>query len=112
MMRKCGRRNLQLLLHFTRNHSGRMSREQQPQNRQARFGTKRGKAIRRSGDQEWMGFLNISIVAEIWKHCQSFFSTNALPIARIQLWSAFHLALEMFGISLLTVLHLRGILSF
>src|SRR5438445_10137764 len=102
-----------------------MSREQQPQNRQAGFSTKRGKAIRGARHQKWIGLLHISIIAEIRKQCQSFFPTNALPIARIQpnlkpgvlstnpaTLSAFHLALEMFGISLLTVPHLRGILSF
>jgi len=80
VMRKRGRWNLQLFLHFSRDHSGWVSGKQQPQNGQPRFGAERGKAVRRAGDQEWIGLLHISIIAEIQKKCQLFFLPTLLPL--------------------------------
>src|SRR4029077_11816929 len=78
VMRQRRRGNPQLFLNLPRHHPGRVRREQQAHNLQPRFRPNGGKAVCAASDNERIGFFHISIVAEIRKRVNLFFS-ETLP---------------------------------
>src|SRR5947209_9547210 len=75
MVRERRSRNIQFFLNFARDQSAGMSREQQPENCQAGFRAQGRKTVRRPRNQQRVGLLHISIIAEIQKQCQAVFAT-------------------------------------
>src|SRR5215471_7901164 len=73
MVRECGRGNTELLLDFARDHASRMGGKEETQDLQARFGAKRGEAVGGPGNEKWIRSSHISMIAEIWKNCNSLF---------------------------------------
>ena len=62
---KRGSRDSKFFLDFSSDHAGRMGGKQEPENLEAGLSAKGGKAVGGAGDQEWIGFFHISIVAEL-----------------------------------------------
>lgn len=65
MMRKGGGGNAELFLDFPGDHPGGVSGKQQTHDLQARLGPDSGKTVGATGDEEGVGLLHISIIAEI-----------------------------------------------
>ena len=81
MMRKGGRRNAQILLNLSRHHARGVRGEQQAHDLQARLGADGGKTVGAASDQQGIGFLHISMIAEIWKQRNPFFPET--PCSRL-----------------------------
>jgi hypothetical protein len=73
MVRERGSGDAKLVLDFAHIHSRGVSGEKKADNLQARFRAERGKAVRGTGNQEWIRPLHNSIVAELWKEVKSYF---------------------------------------
>jgi len=77
VVRKRGCWNLQFFLNFPRDHCRGMSGKQQAQNCQPGLGAQCGKTVRGSSDEQRIGPLHISIIAEIRKH------VNCVPVTLV-----------------------------
>src|SRR5215472_8828141 len=78
MMRKGRRGNPKFFLNLTGDHADGVSRKKQAHNLQSWLGADGGKAIGAAVNQEGVGLLHISMIAEIWKYSNLFFSGNPL----------------------------------
>jgi hypothetical protein len=65
MMGKRGSRDFEFVLEFAGDHSVRVGGEEQAENLEAGLGSKSGEAVGRTSDEERIGLLHISMIAEI-----------------------------------------------
>jgi hypothetical protein len=76
-----GSRDTEFILELAGDHSGRVSGEEQAENLEARFGAESGEAVGGACDEQGIGPLHISMIAEIWKHVNSFLLSTFLAVS-------------------------------
>jgi hypothetical protein len=76
MVRERGSRNPEFLLDFAGDHTGWVGCQEQPENLEAGLGAESGEAVGGAGDEERVGSLHISMIAEIWKCVKGFPLSN------------------------------------
>lgn len=76
VVRKGGSGDAEFFLNLPRDHAGRMGGKEEAENLQAGLGAQGGEAVGGAGDEKWIWFVHISIIAVLQKNVKLFFCLN------------------------------------